>query len=362
MDVKLITQPEKIDRAALEEAVIWGYRMLLGREPEDAAVVRAHALNNNSVDAIRRMFVETAEFKAKESSERVAARWSECAQAPIVSQFPPWSGRGELGFWRDFMGVRTRCAYLPPIYKALSGTVEGPPGTERVGLHEVAEWTGTLRSVLEARTRGRLVVIELGAGWGPWLVSATKAAERVGIENVSLAGVEGAESHYQFMRQHFIDNGLDPDAHRLIHGVVGTRDGEARFPKLNNPSFEWGTPADFDENATSGAFEAVACIALTTLIHEFPYVDLIHCDIQGHEVDVLVAAKDALQFNVRRVVIGTHGRHIEADLIDFFLACGWRLEDEGACTLVQPADKGPFELVRDGYQVWANPRFEPQAP
>ena len=47
-------------------------------------------------------------------------------------------------------------------------------------------------------------------------------------------------------------------------------------------------------------------------------------------------------------------RRIEADLLDFFAALGWRLEDEGACRLVQPGGRGSLGLVRDGYQVWAN--------
>jgi hypothetical protein len=53
-------------------------------------------------------------------------------------------------------------------------------------------------------------------------------------------------------------------------------------------------------------------------------------------------------------IVGTHARRIEADLLDFFAALGWKLEDEGVCGQVQTA--GGFRLVRDGYQVWVNPR------
>ena len=221
-----------------------------------------------------------------------------------------------------------------------------------------AEWIGTLRSVLEARERGSLVVVELGAGWGPWLVSAAKAAERIGIRDVHLVGVEGAQSHVDFMLQHFRDNGLDPNAHLLIHGAVGARDGTARFPKLATPSDEWGAVADFGQGVAAGAaFDEIRCVALTTLLAQLPPVDLIHCDVQGAEYEVLTAARAVLEARVRRVVVGTHSRRIEADLLAFFAALGWRLEDEGACRLVQPGGRGALRLVRDGYQVWANPQL-----
>ena len=337
---------------SLEDAVLWSYRLLLGREPENAEIVQTHARAHRSVSEIRRMFMQTEEF-----AERAAADGGRVPNSEILVHFPPFTGQGEPDVWFDFLGVKTRCKYLPETYAVLSGQVEGPPGTEKAALHETAEWIGTLRSVLEARVRGSLVVVELGAGWGPWLVGAAKAAERIGIRDIRLAGVEGAQSHFDFMLEHFRDNGLDPNAHLLIHGVVGVRDGKARFPKLAEPSNEWGAIADFGKRpAADTAFEEVPCVALTTLLERLPPVDLIHCDVQGSEYDVLTAAQEALNARVRRVVVGTHSRRIEADLLDFFAAQDWRLEDEGVCRLIQHGGRGALGLVRDGYQVWANPR------
>ena len=341
------TQPN----ASLEDAVLWSYRLLLGREPETAQIVQTHAKAYRSVDEIRRIFIHSDEFAG-----RMTAEGARVPNSEVLVHFPPWTGQGEQDVWFDFLGVKTRCKYLPEAYAVLSGEVEGPPGTERIAVHETAEWIGTLRSVLEARARGSLVVVELGAGWGPWLVGAAKAAERVGIRNVLLAGVEGAQSHFDFMLQHFRDNGLDPNAHVLIRGVVGARDGTAHFPKLTAPSDEWGAIADYSNSPAAGtAFEEVRCVALTTLVDQLPPVDLIHCDLQGSEYDVLTAARATLSARVRRVVVGTHSRRIEADLLDFFAGLDWRLEDEGVCRLVQHGGRGALGLVRDGYQVWVNP-------
>ena len=75
-----------------------------------------------------------------------------------------------------------------------------------------------------------------------------------------------------------------------------------------------------------------------------PPVDLIHCDVQGSEYDVLTAAQETLNARVRRVVVGTHSRRIEAELLDFFAAQGWRLEDEGICRLIQHGGRGNWDL------------------
>ncbi len=339
---------------SLEDAVLWGYRLLLDREPENAEIVQTHARAYRSVREVRRMFMQSEEF-----AERAAADGGRVPYSEVLMHFPPFTGQGEPDVWFDFLGVKTRCKYLPETYAVLSGQVEGPPGTEKAALHETAEWIGTLQSVLEARVRGSLVVVELGAGWGPWLVGAAKAAERVGIRHIRLAGIEGAQSHFDFMLEHFHDNDLDPNAHLLIHGVVGARDGKARFPKLAEPSNEWGAIADFGKRpAAATVFEEVPCVSLTTLLGQLPPVDLVHCDVQGSEYDVLTAAQKTLNARVRRVVVGTHSRRVEADLLDFFAAQGWRLEDEGICRLIQHGGRGELGLVRDGYQVWANPQVK----
>jgi FkbM family methyltransferase len=346
------TQPVAT-KEVLEDAITWSYRLILGREPENNAVVQAHAQSLASIPAVRHVFQ-----RAYKSSLFITADSSRVPDEEIISLFlPAWTGPGEPGYWYDFLGVRTRCDYLPPSYSVLSGTVEGTPGTERAPIHDVAEWMGTLRSVVEARSRGRLVVVELGAGWGPWLVGAARAARHLGIHEVKLVGVEGSESHVAFMLQHFQDNGLDPGAHLIIRGVVGAQDGIARFPKLPDPSADWGAVANFDRTSGANEFEEVRCVALSTLLKQLPIVDLIHCDVQGAELEVFMGNETILTSSVRRVIVGTHSRRIEAELLDFFSNAGWRLEEEEVCRLLQHAGPGPLGSTRDGYQVWRNPQI-----
>ena len=341
----------------LLDAVLWSYRLFLGRDPENMTALVQHLSGQPSLNDIRRQFLQSSECTS------YLASFKQSSMSPaVLAAFPAYRGQGIDGFFIDFLGTRTRCSYLPPYYAAASGIVEGPPGTERFGLHEPPEWEGTLRSVLEAGSR--FVAVELGAGWGPWLVAGARAAQLRGITDIRLAGVEGAVGHYEFLLQHFRDNGLEPDQHQLLHAVVGVEDGVARFPKLEVPSADWGAEASYGTDHTSKhrpeqtieEFDEVRSISIGTLLATLPPVDLLHCDIQGAEGEVLTAAIDVLSRRVRRIVVGTHGRAIEDQLMASFGASGWVLEHESPCRFIQ-SSTGTLVLSGDGTQVWRNAGF-----
>lgn len=280
----------------------------------------------------------------------------------IVSQFPAWHGEAEPDSYRNFLGVRTRLRYMPPGigYEALAGQVEGTPNQDRAGLQDVPEWAGVLAAVLDAGPR--FVGVELGAGFGPFVVGAAKAAEQRGIRDIRLVAVEGAASHVEWMHEHFRDNGLDPDQHTIICGVVGTYDGTAQFPKIRNPAVEWGAEARFDgpngphrTPQPTLEFVTVPCISLPTLLRNLGPIDFVHFDIQGAERDVIRESIEILDARVRRVVVGTHGRDIEHDLFSIMNRHGWKIEAEKACSF-RNDDVHGVVLKQDGVHVWRNPR------
>ena len=337
----------------LLDAALWSYRLFLGRNPESVEALSRHVGAGASFDGIRQRFLHSEEFRSQAPTPRRAG-----ISKALLDAFPAYAGPGAEGFFTDFIGTRTRCSFLPRDYAGASGIVEGPPGTERFGVHEAAEWEGALRSVLEARFR--FVAVELGAGWGPWLVAGALAAQRLGIREIHLAGVEAASSHYGFMLQHFRDNGIDPAAHLLLHAAAGAQDGVARFPKLDAPSEVWGGQASYGEGAAPEGFDEVPSVSVATLLSKLPMVDLLHSDVQGAEGDVLTAAGDALSERVRRIVVGTHGRGIESRLMEFFGTTNWVLEHETPCRIAQ-GPTGSLDLAADGVQVWRNARLSPAA-
>jgi hypothetical protein len=97
------------------------------------------------------------------------------------------------------------------------------------------EWIDLLESVEVANSS--FTMVELGAGFGRWLVAGAVAARRVRNLPVHLIGAEAEQAHFEMMRQHFRDNDLDPDAHILVEAAVSGTDGPVHF--VQGHSREW---------------------------------------------------------------------------------------------------------------------------
>jgi hypothetical protein len=250
---------------------------------------------------------------------------------PTFSGFTPCATTGETGFFFDFLGTKTRIEYLPESCHWLSGKVFSFPQPGATILHEYEEWQGVMAAVREAS--GSFVCVELGAGWGPWLVSSAFAAKHLGISNILLIGVDADGHNLEFMKTHFSDNGLDYRQHKFFHAAIGERDAR---PSLFRPG-------------------RAGVMSLNTLLQKLPIIDLIHCDIQFAESKAFAAGITAVTDRVRRVVVGTHSRKIEDELIETFRTWSWFLEYETACKY--RIDDGLPYLNTDGVQVWRNTRI-----
>lgn len=346
----------QVERLTPEEWVACGYRLFFGRAPESAEVIQPHLEGEFSLDAMRRALMTSEEFRSQLAPVPVPASEPEDEFQRLRAVFAQEGFAGQEGFFTDVFGVRTRCSYLPAEFVRYSGIVEHLDGSGHVPLHDPAEVSALLRTLLECE--GSFSIVELGAGWGPWLVAGAVLARRRGL-TVRLAGVEGDEAHHGFLRQHMTDNGIDPDEHQLLHAVVGPADGQARFPALADPSDDWGAEADFGNGPLTRGKRAgtryveMPAVSIRTALADFDHVDLVHCDIQGAEADALEASVDALGAKVKRMVVGTHGRGIEDRLLSLLAGAGWVLEHEQPCLVGQEGSR--MELRRDGVQVWSNP-------
>ena len=337
----------------LRAGVTWAYRLFFAQEPT-AKQVAYQLARVSTIDDIKAVFLLSREFELAKGYGI-----SDLSDRYILNKFAPFCSDVALpGFFKDFLGSRTRCTFLPVLYENKSGSVEGGPNSAARGMHATAEWVATLRSVLEAK--GAIVAVELGAGWAPWLVTVATAAAKRGLMDVRLIGVEGSEEHAEFCRQHFRDNGIDPDQHTILHAVVGERDGVARFPRLVDARTHYGASASFDgacpDEAGYAGWDDIESISVETLLRDVERVDILHSDVQGVETAVLTAAMDVLDGKVRRIVIGTHSRRIETELFELFSSRGWILEHEQACVIHQRED-ARFDLVIDGEQIWRNARL-----
>ena len=304
---------------------------------------------------------------------------------PVFDRFPALECPREEGFLRNFLGVRTRrefhrltekCAaaleqssYLTPLLPTPEGDGEG-----------YFEWITLLESVLQAR--GRYVLVELGAGHGRVLMDGAAALRRVGGPTCHLVGVEAEPTHFQWMLQHFRDNGLDPGAHSLIEAAVSDADGSTWFETghaaewygqrilpasstsrgwfgrthAKRPRYSWMNSATGEEHVYEPQPRRVRTVCLDTILRALPHVDLLHLDVQGEEARVLCACGPQLGEKVRTVYIETHSTEIEDSLRRLFGGLGWTPFYDFRQQSLNLTDYGKVYFV-GGIQVWKNSRL-----
>ncbi len=286
----------------------------------------------------------------------------------VFDAFDVGTPRPADGFITDFMGVRTRAASLADSQRIYAGCVLGPPVPGDYHA-EAIEYIGLYKSVLSAS--GSYRIAELGAGWGPFLVAGAAAARMRGINDILMLGVESDPGHFTSMETHLSDNDFDPRDHVMLQAAVGAEDGTALFPRVTDHANQWGArPAlvgddgvdDRDQQFLGALMDEtieVDVLGIDGLLARAPEWDCVHIDIQGWEVQVVRAGLTELSRRARYLIVGTHSRIIDAELITLLRDAGWLLEHEKPTqwTFV-PGDVTLEGMTwADGTQVWRNPRF-----
>lgn len=328
--------------------VVAAYRLLLGREPEDEEAIAGHLVVADRTALLRR-FVESDEFRSRLKPLRPAAPRLGGVITDLLADFAPASGPPPgPEFWVDALGVRTRCAFRTTFHDCGGLVLQQPEDSP-------FEWQVLLEAL--AAARDRFCMIELGAGYGPWLTRAGVAWRRRHPDGeLVLVGVEAEPEHFRYLVQHLADNGMPGASLRLLHAAASEEDGRAEFEVARMPAADWGTrlaggaqPIGLLRVVDAPRVE-VQAISLNSLAADLGTIDLLHVDIQGSEVPVLRAGSSVLRDRVRRLLVGTHGRDVEAQLIDLLIPLGFHLRYEQSCHYRLDGDR-PV-LVADGTQVW----------
>ena len=284
------------------------------------------------------------------------------ADLAILSEFRNSEAKPEPGFIVDFLGSRIRVSSVWKGARELDGQVLDVPIPSDFHA-EAIEWIGLLKAVRSSH--GQYVAMELGAGFGPWIVAGALAARRRAINQIRLYAVEGDPQHYRFLRQHFQDNGIEPDQHVLIGAAVGISEGWAAWPIHDEASASesWGDrPIDSNGDYAGRSIvhtQPVQIVAMRDLVLREPIWDLIHIDVQGDEVAICRSCIDELNARTRWLIIGTHSRKIDGDLLELLCSAGWLLEHEKPAKFTFTPNSKTLEAMTtlDGTQVWRNPRF-----
>jgi FkbM family methyltransferase len=356
-----------------KEEVIWGYRYLLDREPESEEIVGLQQGYHNSVQEFRHSLINSQEFKLKtlflrQGSDYLGYRWEDLR---VFDEFDLAVPQTTPGFVTDFHGSRARISSLWDGLQHLDGVVlpKPIPGDYHA---DTTEWLGVLKAVLASRDC--FVAMELGAGIGPWLIASAVAARVRGIETICLLGVEADPGRFALMIQNFHDNMIDPNEHTLICGAVGTVSGKAKWPRIVDPrNFTGGRPirkhSGQQESLDSGdlkyleglldGFVDVHIVPFEQLLETQERWDLVHLDVQGTEVELCTTCLSKMSKCVRYLVVGTHSRKLDGDLLALMYQAGWDLEHEKPVGFSYNKELQTLERMTstDGVQVWRNPKL-----
>ena len=304
-------------------------------------------------------------------------------------------------FLVDWAGIRTRIPMLPWAPPELAGTrTDALPIPDDTYRSEDVEYASLAQALNTASSTFR--VMEVGAGWAPWVVMGVVIAKRRGLEAFGIA-VEADATRAGWAMQHASDNGLRArlitgttdevaQALRAIaaggHGDVDVLVLQAagwkstttlQFPVIPDDDMGgavWTLPGtDVDYRGAHLDHYDVPAISMRLLLDALlgpgdpttpdrPMADLLHIDVQGVEFELLEATAGDVQDVTRYMAIGTHSRLNEGLLQQFFLSRGWGLLIDDPCTSVFTMTHPTLQgfTVQDGTQLWENPFLRPDFP
>jgi FkbM family methyltransferase len=242
----------------------------------------------------------------------------------------------------NWVGVTTRREFFDDDLGFVKVT---PPPSDS----EMFEWIDVLEAV--TRAEGVLTMLELGAGYGRWIVNAAAALRAYSGLPYSLTAVEAEPTHFEWLETHCRDNDVDAN---LVHAAVASSGGSVEFG-VGRPA-SWYGQAIADETWSPERVMTVEAVTLTDLLEPLGRVDLVHCDIQGAEADVFEEAVASVAAKVRRVHIGTHGADVEERLRELFSSLGWGNRNDYASGSSAQTPWGRIEF-QDGVQTWLNQRL-----
>jgi FkbM family methyltransferase len=292
----------------------------------------------------------------------------------VFRHFEPYHGELPEDFQVDCLGTKISQQFVAGLTRIV---VTLPEIDE-----EYFEWIDVLESVIAAKDT--YTMIDLGAGYGRWAVRAAYAAKQYNPTlSCQVIAAEAEPVVFQWMRQHFQNNGLDPDQHRLIHAAVSNKPEKALFyiggPRGGaydrSPSAWYGQflTQDYDEASESvedGEYSGfkvtrhksgwrsilVPSISLDNILNDVDKVDLIDMDIEGQELPAIQLAIEKLNKKVKRLHIGTHSKEIEAALRQLLSSHEWRCLADYTLFSTSETPWGTISF-ENGVQTWVNPRL-----
>ncbi len=259
----------------------------------------------------------------------------------------------------DFMGIRTTTGFHPWAEGYDNTVISELPLPDDQLRAEAIEYFA-LFDALQRAPSDTFAMAEIGSSYGPWTCAAAVCAARTGRTDLRLSAVEASSYLFNLIPFHLEENGVDRSVVRLINGACASERATLYFPKVSSHGDNGGqvasNAADTDYLNRVVEHEPVQAYPLTELLPD-GIVDLVHMDVQGHEVAVLTPVIESISQRVRNIFVGTHSRRIEGELLDLFHGAGWQLLRERPTRFAYSGDLADVTAwtKRDGGQYWHNP-------
>jgi FkbM family methyltransferase len=292
----------------------------------------------------------------------------------IIKKFATATASTSTDHYTDGFGVKTLYTCVPFVNPAALDVTRLEFPVPDDGFHaETIEYVALTDALHRAQLNNSFCAVEMGAGWGPWITAAGVIARQNGCKEIKLVGVEASSNRFSLMSQHLEANNLrspgesSEDAQhenvftRLFNGAVWTHDGVIWFPESDVADMGSAATTSNDETDYRGAKSAnqsVPCRRLDTLLQDLGIVDFMHIDIQGSELELLQDQIDWLSNNVKTLMIATHSRSIEGQLIELLFQHNWQLHREKPCRVDWSKNCSLVgRTLLDGSQYWLNTKL-----
>lgn len=234
------------------------------------------------------------------------------------------------------------------------------------GFHaETLEYVAVCDSV--HRATSKYSIIEIGAGWGPWISLGGVLARNKGINNIHLIGVEAHPDRFELMKNQLLVNQLRPSTNldvtdfngihcKLLQGAASSESKTLWFPKVS--VLDMGAAASHEDHSDdyrglNVQNFPVTGFTLEEIIGDLE-VDMLHVDIQGAEFELLESGIDLINDRIKAMMVATHSRVIEGELIELLYQNGWYLHREKPCIVGWRTSPASIEAMTqvDGCQYW----------
>lgn len=237
---------------------------------------------------------------------------------------------------------------------------------------------------------GPATMIECGASQGlwalPWIrVLGGARAKRSGnplTRNVRALAIEASASQdeaqffWEAQDLEFKSSRKGPDLRfrgsnwdaEWIQRAVVAKDGPVYFPRVRADSDNGAQASNRVTKTDNRGFrvqhERVEGIRLPTLVARQKYIDFLHLDVQGTELEMLKKGEfESLRDRVGVMLLGTHSRASDHQALNRLPELGFSLLAEETCKFTRVPQRGDVsqgrsryqtELIMDGEQLWVS--------